>query len=61
MWTDGEGRTDRQTDVTKLIVAFRNFAYAPKRFGSNLLCLARFSAWRNQLSFCEVMATPDIK
>jgi hypothetical protein len=24
-----EGRTDRQTDVTKLIVAFRNFANAP--------------------------------
>jgi hypothetical protein len=25
-----EGRTDRQTDMTKLIVAFRNFANAPK-------------------------------
>jgi len=24
------GRTDRQTDTTKLIVAFRNFANAPK-------------------------------
>ena len=24
------GRTDRQTDVTKLTVAFRNFANAPK-------------------------------
>jgi hypothetical protein len=24
------GRTDRQTDMTKLIVAFRNFANAPK-------------------------------
>jgi len=23
-------RTDRQTDVTKLIVAYRDFAYAPK-------------------------------
>jgi hypothetical protein len=25
-----DGRTDRQTDLKKLIVAFRNFAYAPK-------------------------------
>jgi hypothetical protein len=24
-----EGRSDRQTDMTKLIVAFRNFANAP--------------------------------
>jgi hypothetical protein len=25
-----KGRTDRQTDMTELIVAFRNFAYTPK-------------------------------
>jgi hypothetical protein len=25
-----DGRTDGQTDMTKLIVAFRNFANAPK-------------------------------
>jgi hypothetical protein len=25
-----DGRTDRRTDMTKLIVAFRNFASAPK-------------------------------
>jgi hypothetical protein len=25
-------RMDRQTDMTKLIVAFRNFANAPKKF-----------------------------
>jgi hypothetical protein len=25
-----DGKTDRQTDMTKLIVAFRNFANAPK-------------------------------
>ena len=25
-----DGRTDRQTDMTKLVVAFRNFAKAPK-------------------------------
>jgi hypothetical protein len=28
MWTDG--RADRQTDMAKLRVAFRNFAKAPK-------------------------------
>jgi hypothetical protein len=27
------GRTDGQTDVTKLILAFRNFANAPKTYG----------------------------
>jgi hypothetical protein len=27
-----EGRTDRQTDVTKLIDAFRNFANVPKNY-----------------------------
>ena len=27
---EGHGRTDGQTDMTKLIVAFRNFASAPK-------------------------------
>jgi hypothetical protein len=30
------GRTDRQTDMTKLRVAFRNFAEAPKK-GKNVL------------------------
>ena len=28
---DTDGRTDRQTHMTKLIVAFRNFADAPKK------------------------------
>ena len=32
------GQTDRQTDMTKLIVAFRNFTNAPK----NLFCLPGF-------------------
>jgi hypothetical protein len=27
---NADGRTDRQTDVTKLIVAFQNFVNAPK-------------------------------
>jgi len=30
-WCHEDGRTDRQTDMTKLIVAFRNFANAPKK------------------------------
>ena len=32
MRTDGRtvGHTDRETDMTKLIVAFRNFSNAPK-------------------------------
>jgi len=32
MWLDGrtDERTGRQTDMTKLIVAFRNFANAPQ-------------------------------
>jgi len=29
-WGWKDGRADRQTDMTKLIVAFRNFAKAPK-------------------------------
>jgi len=29
-----DGRTDRQTDKTKLMVAYRNFANAPKRLKS---------------------------
>jgi len=39
--TDGQtdrrtdGQTDRRTDVTKLIVAFRNFANAPKKLGDD--------------------------
>ena len=37
---DAEGRTDKrtdgQTDMTKLIVAFRNFANAPKSGKRNL-------------------------
>jgi len=28
-----DGRTDRQTDMTKLIVAFRSFANAPQMHG----------------------------
>ena len=31
-----EGRTDRRTDMTKLIVAFRNFASAPKTDTSSM-------------------------
>jgi len=40
------GRTDRQTDITKLTVAFRNFAKAPKICPSSLFygpCVAQYS------------------
>jgi hypothetical protein len=39
-------RTDQQTDVTMLILAFRNFAYAPKNptfFERSVICLYRMS------------------
>jgi len=29
-WFHAEGRADRQTDMTKLVVTFHNFANAPK-------------------------------
>ena len=32
-----DGQTDRQTDMTKLIVAFRNFAKAPKNSDKTVL------------------------
>ena len=34
------GRTDRRTDTTKLIVGFRNFANAPKKKYPNLLIIS---------------------
>jgi len=33
------GRTDRRTDMTKLIVAFRNIANAPKNTYKGNLCM----------------------
>ena len=36
MWTDG--RTDGQTDMTILTVAFRNFANSPRNEGENTHC-----------------------
>jgi len=41
-----DGRTDRQTDMTKLVVAFHNFANAPKNKGMNtikLCCLEKIN------------------
>ena len=47
-----EGRTDGKTDMTKLIVAFRNFVNAPKKdsgrytdFYSQLLCVSELTLW----------------
>jgi hypothetical protein len=36
-------RADRQTDMTKLIVAFRNFANAPKN-----VCIAQCEAYSEE-------------
>jgi len=36
-----DGRKDRQTDMTKLIVAFRNFAKAPKDAKNKTKSVAR--------------------
>ena len=36
-WEQTEGRTEKQTDMAKLIVVFRNFANAPKRNMATLL------------------------
>jgi len=38
-----DGRTDRQTAMTKIIVAFRNLAYAPKKFCINVVVNSRDS------------------
>jgi hypothetical protein len=50
-WTDG--RTDRQrlTDMTKLIVAFRNFANAPN---NDKVCQCNESSDLKKLSNCCV-------
>ena len=46
-----DGRTDTATDMTKLIVAFRNFARAPKKqkkknnSRANVFALNYFSFW----------------
>ena len=57
LWADGVvDRTDRQTHVTKLIVAFRNFAgektHKNCRFmtSSSSLCICRFIQFLKQLS-----------
>jgi len=39
-----DGRTDGQTDMTKLIVVFRNFVGAPKNWGE----IMNVTSWRNQ-------------
>ena len=50
-----DGRTDRQTDTTKLIVSFRNFANAPKNptwegFGA-VLCKRGYEDGRHVVLF----------
>jgi hypothetical protein len=42
-----DGRTDRQRDMTKLIVAFRNFAKAPKKTDDEIILNAPFGVLHN--------------
>jgi len=54
-----DGRTDRQTDVTKLILAFRNFANAPKNSLLYLLFRKSFrgtKSWLNATQFATRFA-----
>ena len=44
-----EGRTEARTDMTKLIVVFRNFAKAPK----NLISLNFSLRWRRRTKLCD--------
>jgi len=46
MWTIRQ--TDRQTDMTNLTVAFRNFANAPKKTLCNFLFMADDSVFCGQ-------------
>jgi len=41
------GRTDRRTDMTKLIFSFRNFANAPKNESCFVVSLATVSVTQN--------------
>jgi hypothetical protein len=45
MRTDGQTQTDRQADMTKLIVAFRNFANLTKTIHYALLSSSQYSDW----------------
>jgi len=38
-----DGQTNRQTDITKLIVAFLNFSYAPKKKHQSQYLVAKTS------------------
>jgi len=55
MWTDGrtDRRKDGRTDMTKLIVAFRNFANAHKKY-----CTKNSERYTNQ--FYSKLLTLDI-
>ena len=56
-----DGQTYRQTAITKLIVAFRNFANAPKpeeALSSDLTSLVRaYCGWRKTFSPCSLKPT----
>ena len=63
MWTDR--RTDRQTDMIKIIVAFGNFAKAPKNpqpifgvpIGVGVCCLPKVEFLQMCLTLSEIYAS----
>jgi hypothetical protein len=51
-------QTDRQTDITKLIVAFRNFTNAPKN-GSSDNCLNANCTKTDSVSYWTAYSAPN--
>jgi hypothetical protein len=52
-----DGRTDRQTDTTKLIVALRNFANAPKHIILPTRCIY---AWNVRFALQTAISTSGL-
>jgi hypothetical protein len=62
-----DGRTDGKTDMTKLIVAFRNFVNVPKKillyidFYSQLLCVSELSLWWDVVHVLAPQTNRDLR
>jgi hypothetical protein len=50
-----DGRTDGRTDMTKLIVVFRNFAYAPNNYNSTEFKQFGYVIAREVISGCRTL------
>jgi hypothetical protein len=58
--TDRDGRTDRKTNMTKLIVEFRNFAKAPKNHGRSRDSVVDISS-RLRAGWCGVLIPVSVR